>query len=376
MTEIVKAGGSLAIQPDQTNWTPEQSAVLRQSGIKDSVTNAELASFLHLCQRTGLDPFSRQIYLIGRWNKKEGREVYTPQTGIDGYRVIAQRVNGQNGGTYGYEDVLWCDMNGQWRDVWLQQGAPAAAKVTVIRNGQRFSAVALFSEYVQTFNDGNPKGLWANMPAGQLAKCAEALALRKAFPQDLSGVYTDEEMAQADNGTPDRHLRTVQPGETDPWAAPEQGTPAIKGRSQAAQDIADAAAMKEDQAAVKALYKKAHAAGLLAETVKTADRELLELGAYLIARGYELAEAPTEDRVRYDGAQGDITDTDDVVDAEVMSPEDDYAAAVAELRAAAETARLDVDSFEADAAQALGMALAEAPVDAIRALAATIRTAA
>jgi phage recombination protein Bet len=197
--QTAKTGGALAIRPEQTAWTPEQAAVLRQSGIKDQVTAAELSGFLHLCQRTGLDPFSRQIYLIGRFNKKDGRDVYTPQTGIDGYRVIAQRVTAQTGGTYGYEDTVWCDPSGRWRDVWLVDAPPAAAKVTVIRNGQRFSAVATFREYVQAFPDGNPKGLWAKMPAGQIAKCAEALALRKAFPHDLAGVYTAEEMAQADN---------------------------------------------------------------------------------------------------------------------------------------------------------------------------------
>ncbi|MGW1814176.1 phage recombination protein Bet [Streptomyces sp. NPDC002125] len=200
--QAAKTGGALAIRPDQTAWTPEQGAVLRQSGIKDQVTPAELSGFLHLCQRTGLDPFSRQIYLIGRFSKKDGREVYTPQTGIDGYRVIAQRVTAQTGGTYGYEDTVWCDPSGRWHDVWLAVEPPAAAKVTVIRNGQRFSAVATFREYVQTFPDGNPKGLWAKMPAGQIAKCAEALALRKAFPHDLAGVYTAEEMDQADNAAP------------------------------------------------------------------------------------------------------------------------------------------------------------------------------
>ncbi|MFF8422903.1 phage recombination protein Bet [Streptomyces sp. NPDC015680] len=197
--QLAKTGGALAVRPDQTTWTPEQAAVLRQSGIKDQVTAAELSGFLHLCQRTGLDPFSRQIYLIGRYSKKDGRDVYTPQTGIDGYRVIAQRVTGHTNGTYGYEDTVWCDPSGRWRDVWLADEPPAAAKVTVIRNGQRFSAVATFREYVQTFSDGNPKGLWAKMPAGQIAKCAEALALRKAFPHDLAGVYTAEEMEQADN---------------------------------------------------------------------------------------------------------------------------------------------------------------------------------
>ncbi|MFC5905600.1 hypothetical protein, partial [Streptomyces zhihengii] len=73
-TEITKAGGSLAIRPDQTNWTPEQAAVLRQGGIDNDVTPAELSGFLHLSQRTGLDPFTRQVYLIGRWDNRQKRK--------------------------------------------------------------------------------------------------------------------------------------------------------------------------------------------------------------------------------------------------------------------------------------------------------------
>ncbi|MET9467396.1 recombinase RecT [Streptomyces sp. NPDC006544] len=335
-TELTTAGGSLAIRPEQTVWTAEQAAVLRQSGISEEATNAELAGFLHLCQRTGLDPFSRQIYLIGRKDRRAGRTVFTPQTGIDGYRVIAQRVTAQMGGSYGYEDTLWCDKSGNWRDVWLDDAPPAAVKVTVIRNGARFSAVARFSEYVQ-----------AKMPAGQIAKCGEALALRKAFPHDLAGVYTAEEMAQADNPTPERHLRTVQPGEADPWATPTpQGNVAVHGRSQPAQDFTDTAAAATDRAAVQEIYREAAAAGLLGETVKTVDRELLELGAYLIARGKELA-APAQE-----------TSTDAVIEAEIV--DDPVSAAEQQLRATA--SKVGLDTLDADFEQSYGLPIAQAGV--------------
>ncbi|MFB7029631.1 MULTISPECIES: phage recombination protein Bet [unclassified Streptomyces] len=268
--------GALAIRPEQTSWTPEQAAVLRQSGIKELVTSAELAGFLHLCQRTGLDPFSRQIYLIGRWSKKDGRDVYTPQTGIDGYRVIAQRVTAQSGGTYGYEDTVWCDPSGRWRDVWLATEPPAAAKVTVIRNGQRFSAVATFREYVQTFPDGNPKGLWAKMPAGQIAKCAEALALRKAFPHDLAGVYTDEEMAQADNP----QMQQAAPQQADEWST------AAPRRDYLAE--ARAAGTVEE---VREIYRAA--ASEFGPGTATA-QEIAEIGRQLAAEGEALPEDNAE----------------------------------------------------------------------------------
>jgi phage recombination protein Bet len=349
-TELVRSGGSLAIRSDQLAWTEQQEAVLRQSGINNDVTSAELSAFLHLCQRTKLDPFSRQIYLIGRYDRRANRQVYTPQTSIDGYRVIASRVIAEQGANLGYEDTQWCDKDGRWMDVWLQDGPPAAARVTVLRNGQRFPAIALYREYVQTGKENKPIGLWGKMPAGQLAKCAEALALRKAFPHDLAGVYTAEEMAQADNPQPERHLRTVQPGDADQWATPADG---VKGRSQPAQDFADQAAKATDPAVLKDVYKQANAVGLLSATVKTADRELVELGAYLIARGQQLATPAPE--------KGD----DGVIEGEIVpSTEEQGQAAEEELRQFAQ--QVGLPGIDADFEAAKGLPLTEATADQIR----------
>ncbi len=190
---------ALALREDQDYWDEKQLAVLRQTGIGEQVSSAELAAFLHLCQRTGLDPFARQIYLIGRWDTKAGREVFRPQTGIDGYRIVAQRTVERTRQSFGYEDSLWCGEDGKWTDVWLSADPPAAAKVTVLRDGKRFPAIARWSEYVPLGTNGNPTGLWVKRHAAQLEKCAESLALRKAFPNDMAGVYTSEEMEQADN---------------------------------------------------------------------------------------------------------------------------------------------------------------------------------
>lgn len=368
-TEIAKTGGALAIRPDQTAWTPDQAAVLQQSGIDNQVAPAELSAFLHLCQRTRLDPFSRQIYLIGRWDNRQQRKVYTPQTSIDGYRVIAHRAAAEAGHPLGYEDTLWCAKDGRWQDVWLSDEPPAAAKVVVIRNGMRFSAVARYSEYVQTKKGGEPSGLWVKMPATMTAKCAEALALRMAFPHDLAGVYTAEEMAQADNG--ERHLRKVQPGEGDPWATPvpdaEQGTAAMKGRSQPAQDIADVAGTTTDRDAVKELYRQARDEGLLTETVKTPDRELLELGAYLIARGQQLAEpAPADDQADDGVVEGEVVETA----APAADPVADAQAAEQELRAAA--ARVGLDNLDEEFERSYGLPIAEAAARDLRGMTAIL----
>ena len=198
----VQGTGALAIQSDQSMWTPEQRAVLGSLGVGADCTNAELAGYLHLCQRRALDPFLKQVYLIGRWDRQEGRKVYRPQTGIDGFRVIARRAADKSGIDYEYEDTVWYAADGSQHDVWLWAEPPAAAKVVVLRNGKRFSGVARFAAYVDTDKDGQPKNRWKADPDGQIAKCAESQALRKAFPEDLSGLYSDVEMEHLDDETP------------------------------------------------------------------------------------------------------------------------------------------------------------------------------
>ena len=191
------ASTAVAIRDDQYTFDDLQRQTLAHMGVANA-TNADLAVFFHVCKRTGLDPFARQIHMIGR-NTKNGEKwetKHTIQTGIDGYRLIARRAAGADG--YGYEDTAWCGADGQWVDVWTSDESPHAARVVVLRDGKRFPAVARYKAYVQTKRDGTPNSIWSQRDAEQLEKCAEALALRKAFPQELSGLYTHDEFARAD----------------------------------------------------------------------------------------------------------------------------------------------------------------------------------
>jgi phage recombination protein Bet len=202
--------GALTIDPDQQFWTLEQRAVLRAMGVSRACSNAELAAFLHLCQRRKLDPFLRQVYLIGRYSKKEGRWVFTPQTSIDGFRVIARRAADKAGIDYSYEDPTFYDTGGREFPSWIWRMPPAAVRFVVVRNGRRFPALARYEAYVQRDRDGNPTGMWPTMPDQMLLKCAEALGLRMAFPEDLGGLYTVDEMEQADNPQPPEGATVIQ----------------------------------------------------------------------------------------------------------------------------------------------------------------------
>ena len=179
---------TLDITRDQDDWTPQQRAALADCIIGDprQATPAMLAQLLHVCQRTGLDPWARQIYL----RIQAGRA--SMQTSIDGLRLVAQRAALADGHRLSYSPTEWCGPDGAWRDVWLADEPPAAARLTVTINGATYPAVARWAEY------GSDRGMWRRMPALMLGKVCEALALRRAVPADLSGLYTADEMAQAD----------------------------------------------------------------------------------------------------------------------------------------------------------------------------------
>lgn len=188
------------ITEEAAKLTREDLETVRNSIFK-GCDDSELKLFLHDCNRLGVHPLDRLIHPTVRTNKKTGVRSYVPITSIDLFRSRAE----DSGDYAGNDEPVF-------------KGKPATndfeASVTVYKivQGVRcpFTATARWSEYKPVTDDW----MWLRMPHGQLGKCAEALAIRKAFPRKLSKVYTDDEMAQAkeeDEGSGYTHRLQPQP---------------------------------------------------------------------------------------------------------------------------------------------------------------------
>lgn len=163
-------------------------AILKQLYAREA-TDEELKIFLMIANHLGLDPVRRHIVFIKRIIKKGDEEISVPSysISIDGLRAIAQKNPLFKGVTAPY----WCGDDGKWVDVWMKDVPPIAAKVGVYRSDfvEPIWGIAYYKAHVQMIFDKHkgierPTLVWQKMPEEMLAKCAEALALRRAFSID------------------------------------------------------------------------------------------------------------------------------------------------------------------------------------------------
>lgn len=184
-TELAKTNGTTALHRPQAaplDFTTEQRKMILDSFL-NGATEAEATVLLELARLRRLNPITRQIHFVKRWDGERSCYVWAAQVGIDGFRAIAERTglyDGQDEPEFEY------DKNGGLR----------LCRVKIYRKDWSRAAVGVahMAEYAQKKKDGSPTSMWANKPHVMIAKCAEALAFRKAFPEDTSGLYAPEEM--------------------------------------------------------------------------------------------------------------------------------------------------------------------------------------
>ena len=197
---------STALTRPAMNWTEEQLELMKRTVSQTPLTNDEFQTFVYVAKARNLDPLQKQIHAVKRkvWDDKEKEYVerMTIQTGIDGYRAIANRTG------------LYMPSEKEPRVEGIKDDGTIVRKqlrVTVFVNKwserdhrwHELNATAYFAEFAQTYKKNNEvfyTSMWEKMPINQLTKCAEALALRKGWPEELGDIRTDEEMQQADSG--------------------------------------------------------------------------------------------------------------------------------------------------------------------------------
>lgn len=212
MVRAERAEISRSAETPALEFKPEQRQLIRDS-FANGASDSEFAVLMEIAKARRLNPLLRQIHFVKRWDSQKNRDVWAPQVSIDGLRAIAQRTGlyaGQDEAEFGPATA---------------EGYPEWARVKVYRTDWPRPAVgvAYWSEFVQTYRDKQtgkqrPTPMWLRMPRVMLAKVAESQALRKAFPEDMSGLYSDAEMAQASSGEGDETepKRALPPSATVP----------------------------------------------------------------------------------------------------------------------------------------------------------------
>lgn len=262
-------------QTETLTFTAEQRQILRDS-FSNGASDAEFAALLEVSMQRGLNPFKREVFFVQRWSNEQHKMVWATQVSIDGLRLIAQRS-----GLYDGQDEPEFTENAD--------GSLKSCRVRVFRKDWTRPAVgiAFWNEYVQTTKDKQsgqtrPNSMWSKMGRTMLAKCAEALAIRKAFPESAGGIYSDAEMMQAENERPTQIAKV---------RLEDQGTPQLPAGTAALDAFTTVLAGADNLGAIAAAWGPASAA---LSDEGTADQAADLVASWLADNGYRLAKQETQ----------------------------------------------------------------------------------
>lgn len=313
MTNAVATRGEMGMLPsssDVATWDEREQALAMQLGLAVAKRNGDveiadrgtIEAFLAHCARTQLDPIARQIYIIKRGQK------WQTQISIDGARLVAERTGEYEGQT----PVEWTADGVSWAQVWLSEDLPRAARVGVWRKGFREPLYAVarwesYAVYQDEWVNGRKTGeqvlssMWAKMPDLMLGKVAEMLALRRAFPQDLSGLYSTEEMQQADAGRAPAPAAPAQVAAEATTSAPVVAGEPVEGEVLEGEVVEEAAAPAFDADKWDLLLSQCTTVEQLRNVWEVA-KEQQVLGFSLVEGGPALGELLLEAKSRLGGA--------------------------------------------------------------------------
>jgi len=186
-----------------TKWNDQQIDLIKRTVAADT-NRDEFDLFIEVCKRVGLDPFRKQIYAVVYSKNNKDKRKMSIITGIDGFRAIAARC----GDYRPAEDPPRIEYDENERTPLNPKGIVSAMVTVYKKSDGEWSpvrAIAYWDEYApkkQVWENGQPTDeqklseMWAKMPRLMIGKVAEALALRMGWPEDMAGIYTDDEMAR------------------------------------------------------------------------------------------------------------------------------------------------------------------------------------
>lgn len=190
----------------------DRDVALARKTVAADLYPQELDLFVHMCRRFKLDPLRRQIYALAYNKDKPDKRRVVYVTSIDGYRTIAERTGNYRPGQRSVE------VRDDAKDATTNPQGIVSATASVWKHSHgawhEFSETVYWEEFAPLKeiwaydkDEGKKKpsgkfeldrsGQWAKMGRVMLQKCAEAQALRRGWPDDLSDLYVAEEMDQA-----------------------------------------------------------------------------------------------------------------------------------------------------------------------------------